>query len=296
MSIGLCMLDLADEQQLRAFHEVTRRSETEDGRDWCRNWSYDEMLSTLRAPDATERVEAAAAYLDGRLLGAAVHYFPLLDNQGKSWLDLYVDPAARRRGLGSALMSWAVGGARAAGRTQLTAETSYGFELRDSASAYLFAQKHGFRLANTEIHRKLLVPLPDGLLDTIAAEAAPHHEDFLLESFVGQVPDAVIASYCALTNKLAIEAPGGKFDWEEESMSPEIFRENERKMAAIGRARYTTVALRDGVVVALTDMVVTKGDLRASQWYTIVDRDFRGHRLGAAVKVANLRQVLAAHP
>jgi RimJ/RimL family protein N-acetyltransferase len=49
-------------------------------------------------------------------------------------------------------------------------------------------------------------------------------------------------------------------------------------------------------VVALTDLMVTKGEERASQWSTIVDRDFRGHRLGAAVKAANLRQVLAAHP
>jgi len=56
------------------------------------------------------------------------------------------------------------------------------------------------------------------------------------------------------------------------------------------------VAVRDGVVVALSDLVVTAGEDRAQQWYTIVDRAHRGHRLGAAVKVANLRQVLAAHP
>jgi hypothetical protein len=54
--------------------------------------------------------------------------------------------------------------------------------------------------------------------------------------------------------------------------------------------------VRDGKVVAFTDIIVTKDETRAAQWYTIVDRDFRGHRLGAAVKVANLRQVLAAHP
>ena len=296
MAIDVRALDLDDEEELRAFHEMTRRSDMEDGREWNRNWMYDEMLSTFLEPDATERVEACVAHLDGRLLAGAVHYFPLLDNTQKTWLELYVDPAARRRGLGSAVMSWAVDGARAAGRTQLTAETSYPFSLRDTAPALLFARKHGFRLANTEIHRKLLVPLPDGLLDEIEAEAAPHHTGFTFESFVGRVPDALIASFCALTNKLAVDAPGGEFGWEEESLTPEILRENERKMAAIGRSRYSTVAVREGRVVALTDLVVTKGEHRASQWYTIVDRDVRGHRLGAAVKAVNLRQVLAAHP
>jgi GNAT superfamily N-acetyltransferase/RimJ/RimL family protein N-acetyltransferase len=296
MSSDLRELDLADEQQLREFHEVIRRAEREDGRDWNRVWTYDEMLSALREPDETERVETCAAYLDGRLVGAAVHYFFLLENLHKTWLEVYVDPAERRRGVGSKLVEWGVERARAEGRTQVTSESSYAFELRESAPALLFAGKHGFRVANTEIHRKLMVPPADGLLDEIEADAAAHTEGFSFEHFVGRVPDALIASYCALTNKLAVEAPGGEFDWEEESVTPEILRETERKMAAIGRDRWTTVALRDGQVVALTDMVVTKGEHRASQWSTIVDRDFRGHRLGAAVKVANLRQVLAAHP
>lgn len=296
MAIDLRELDLADEQQLRDFHEVTRRAEREDGRDWTRAWTYDEMLSTLTEPDPTERVETCAAYLAGRLVGAAVHYFFLLDNTQKTWLEVYVDPAARRRGAGSALVEWAVERARAHGRTQMTAETTYAFELRDSAPAFLFGRKHGFRVANTEICRRLAIPLADGRLDEIEAESLPHRDGFKLESFVGRVPDALIASYCALHNKLAVEAPGGEFDWEEESLTPEIFRENERKMAAIGRDRWTTVAVHDGQVVALTDIVVTKGETRASQWHTIVDREFRGHRLGAAVKVANLRQVIAAHP
>ena len=296
MPIDLRELDLADEQQLRDFHEVTRRAEKEDGRDWTRVWTYDEMLSSLREPDPTERVEACAAYLDGRLVGASVHYFFLLDNTQKTWLEVYVDPAARRCGVGSALVEWGVERARADGRTQVVAETTYAFELRDSAPAFLFGRKHGFRVANTEICRKLVVPLPDGLLDEIDAETAAYSSGFTFESFVGRVPDSLIESYCLLHNKLAVEAPGGEFDWEEESINPEIFRESERKMAAIGRERHTTVALRDGVVVAFTDLIVTKGETRASQWYTIVDRDARGHRLGAAVKVANLRQVLAAHP
>ena len=178
MPIHLRELDLADEQQLRDFHEVTRRAEREDGRDWTRVWTYDEMLSTFREPDPTERVEACAADLDGRLVGAAIHYFFLLDNTQKTWLEVYVDPSARRRGVGSALVEWAVERARADGRSQVTGETSYAFDLRESAPALLFAHRHGFRIANTEIHRKLIVPPADGLLDEIEAETAAYAEGF----------------------------------------------------------------------------------------------------------------------
>jgi GNAT superfamily N-acetyltransferase len=296
MSIDLRVLDLSDEEQLRDFHEVTRRAEKEDGRDWNRVWTYDEMLSTFREPDETERSETCAAYVDGRLVGAGVLYFFLLQDLHKAWLEVYVDPAARRRGVGRALVEWGVERARADSRTQLASESSYAFELRDSAPAFQFARKHGFRVANTEICRRLEIPLPDGRLEEIEAEAAAHTGGYTFESFAGRVPEALIESYCALNNKLAIEAPGGEFDWEEESITPEIFREMERKLANIGRIRWTTVALHEGQVVALTDLMVTKGEERASQWSTIVDRDFRGHRLGAAVKAANLRQVLAAHP
>ena len=296
MSIDLRELDLADEQQLRAFHEVTRRAEKEDGRDWTRVWTYDEMVSTFCDPDETERAEACAAYVDGRMVGAGVLYVFLLQDLQKTWLEVYVDPAERRRGVGSALVDWGVERTRSEGRTQVASESTYAFELRESAPAFQFAQKHGFRVANTEICRRLEIPPPDGRLEEIEAEAAAHAEGFTFQSFVGRVPDELIESYCALNNKLAIEAPGGEYDWEEESVTPAIHREMERKLAGIGRIRWTTGAVHDGKVVALTDLMVTKGEDRASQWSTIVDRDFRGHRLGAAVKVANLRQVLAAHP
>lgn len=297
MALEIRDLALDDEAELHAYHQVTHRAETADGRDWTRPWTYDEMLQALREPDEAERAEAYAAFDDGRLVGGAVQWFFLLDNTQKSWLEVYVDPTERRRGVGSALAEHGVERARADGRTQVTSEaTSYPFDQRDDAPALLFARNLGFRLANLEIHRRLDLPLPDGLLDSIAAEAAPHHGDYKIESYAEQVPDALLPSYVALHNLLAVEAPGGEFDWEPEALTPAIFAEHTRKLAAVGRTRFSTVAVRDGVVVALTDLVVTKGEERAEQWYTIVDRAHRGHRLGAAVKAANLRQVIEARP
>jgi RimJ/RimL family protein N-acetyltransferase len=47
---------------------------------------------------------------------------------------------------------------------------------------------------------------------------------------------------------------------------------------------------KTGAVVAYTDIATTVHEPdRAYQWGTLVRRDARGHRLGLAVKVANLR-------
>ena len=63
------------------------------------------------------------------------------------------------------------------------------------------------------------------------------------------------------------------------------------------RQTWHTVALDgDGNVVAYTDIVVARHDPDfCFQWGTLVDRPHRGHRLGLAVKVANLQALQASH-
>lgn len=297
MTLEIRDLAFDDDAELAAFHEVTRRASTEDGRPWVRAWTLAEMTQALRDPDETERVEAYVAYVDGVLVGASVQWFFLLDNTDKTALEVNVDPAARRRGVGSALVEYAVPRAAASGATAIVAEdASYSFEERESAPALRFARKHGFREANMEIHRELVLPVPDALLDAIAADSAPHHAAYDIVMAVGSLPDELIPSYCALHNRLAVEAPGGEVQWEPESWTPEIYASVVKKLQDVDRTRYTTVAVLDGEVVALTDLVTTAGEARAQQWYTIVATAHRGHRLGAAVKVANLRQAQLAEP
>lgn len=296
MGISIRPLDLDDEQQLREFHGVMVRAETEDGRDWTRPPAFEEMVQDFRDPDDTERSEQYAAFDGDRIVGVAVQWFFLLDNTNKTWVDVLVDPPSRRRGIGGALLEYAVERARLDGRGQATGEATAHFADRESGPVMRFAAKHGFRLANMEIHRRLVMPVAEELLDEIAAEAAAHQGDYRIESFVHGLPDALLPSYCALMNLLAVEAPAGEFNWEPEAVTPEILKESLRKMARVNRTRYTTVATMGGEVVALTDLIVTKGEHRAQQWSTIVDGAHRGHRLGAAIKVANLRRVAAEQP
>jgi len=296
MGIEIRPLSLDDERELRDYHGVCVRAETEDGRDWTRPWTYDEMVQEFTEQDPHERCEAYVALDGGRVVGAAVQWFFLADNTTKSWLDVLVDPPERRRGVGGALLEYGVERARADGRTEVAAESTYHFAERETSPVLRFAASHGFGMAIMQVKRRLDLPVDEALLEELATEAAAHQGDYVVECYVHGVPDDLLPSFCDLENLLPVEAPMGEFDWEPDAVTPELFRERLQKLAAVNRTRYTALARLDQKVVALSDIVVTKGETRANQWSTIVDREHRGHRLGAAVKVANLRQVMAAHP
>jgi RimJ/RimL family protein N-acetyltransferase len=101
-----------------------------------------------------------------------------------------------------------------------------------------------------------------------------------------------------VTSALMTEAPTGEIERERETPDPAVVREAEALAFKQGRELYATAALAaDGTVVAYTNFGVnTKGSPRAYQWGTLVRPEHRGHRLGLAVKVANLRQLQAARP
>jgi GNAT superfamily N-acetyltransferase len=209
-----------------------------------------------------------------------------------------VPPEHRRQGVGTGLLDHLAAAVRADGRTELLVETSYSFEDRHDHPYRRFAEKNGFQEVNVEVVRVLQLPVDDGLLGRLESEAAPHHEGYRLETVVGEMPDAYLPSYCRLQNQLGVDAPTGEVDFEEESMTPETLRETEKRFAAVGTTRVSTLALLgDDEVVAYTDLVVKGSETRrVNQWGTLVHRDHRGHRLGTAVKVANLRELRSWFP
>ena len=86
------------------------------------------------------------------------------------------------------------------------------------------------------------------------------------------------------------EAPLGELQREPENPDVAILRAGEETLARQGRTKYTTVAIaEDGQLAGFTDLVMSEHDPgRVFQWGTLVPRAHRGHRLGLALKVANL--------
>jgi hypothetical protein len=186
---------------------------------------------------------------------------------------------------------------RQEGRTEVLSSASYAGPESDDAPAVLFARGLGFRIANTEITRNLRLPVDPEVLDDVEAEGSERREGYTVETFVDSVPDALLPSYCHLLNQLVLDAPHGDLSFEEAALTPDVAKENMAQSRRLGRTVFYSLALRDGQAVAQSDLAVPPGGgTMAHQWGTLVGRDHRGHRLGAAVKVANLRALQQARP
>ena len=290
-------LDPFDDEQMRAFYDVSWRAEMEDGRPWNGHWTYDELTTTIREPNRDRLMLGHCVYDGDVLVGAGIVNLNQLDNTDKGWVFAMVDPPHRRRGAGTALVEDMVERLRADGRTEALSSASYTGPERDDAPAVLFARDRGFRIANTEITRNLPLPVDPALLDEVEAEGAERRAGYTVETFVDAVPDELLPSYCALVNQLVVDAPHGDLDFEESRLTPDIARENMAQNRRIGRTVFHSLALRDGEAFAQSDLAVQPGDTGlALQWATFVHREHRGHRLGAAVKVANLRALQRERP
>lgn len=182
--------------------------------------------------------------------------------------------------------------------TGLVGWTWDGGPLGEGAAGPHFARTRGYALALTEVQRELPLPVDDAVLARLADDAALAHEEYTLRSWVGPVPDDLLAGWAELTSTLTTEAPTGELQLEPETVSVEAVREREATLARQGRTKYNTVALSaSGEVVAYSDLATTVHDPhRAYQWGTLVQREHRGHRLGVAVKVANLRLLQRDRP
>ncbi|MGZ8736166.1 MAG: GNAT family N-acetyltransferase [Nocardioides sp.] len=289
-------LDPADDAQLRRFHEITWRAEKEDGRPWNPMWTFEEMASIFREPTSDRRVAGVAAFDDDRMVGAGWLNLSQLDNLDTAWSFVAVEPELRGRGIGAVVLESLVDLARLDGRTQLLSNAGVPFEERDSSPVIAWAERNGYSVANVEIQRNLDLPVDADLLETMAAEAAEKQGDHEIRTFVGPLPDEMLQSWCDLDNRFVLEAPMGDVDLEVGATTPETLRERDRVSEKIGRTVYTSVAVLDGKVVANSDLGVPRDADEAHQWGTLVHPEHRGHRLGAALKVANLKALMERQP
>ena len=287
-------LDLLDEAELARFHAIGEGAERFE-RPYATTWGLDEMRIELTEEDPSERKDCVVAVDGDEVVGAGIAFSATNDNRHLSWLMPWVEPAQRRRGIGSAVLAELVAICRADHRTDLVMESAYPFDRREDHPHRRFAEKNGFALANTEIRRVRTLPVRDVDLDALIDEAARHHEGYRIETFTGRLPDALLPSFCAAHNRLAVDAPGGDLEFEPESLTPELVRIHEDQARRQGRTKLSTLAITDaGEVVGYTDLVIPPEDLpNVWQWGTLVTAEHRGHRLGLAVKARGLKELQA---
>jgi GNAT superfamily N-acetyltransferase len=297
-------LDVHDDETFAAWHGAYAAALDAAVGDAASTWTLPELQVQMREPTRDLERHGFVGRVggpDGEVVAAGFAGFPQLDNLESAYLETSVHPDHQGRGHGTALAVHVEEFAVAAGRRLLTCEVRWrgdqGPDGEGSPGAAL-ARSRGFKLGLTDVQRRLEHRIPDDVLDALAAEAAPHHTGYRLDSFIGPMKDEYVESWLALANTLMVEAPTGDIEREAERTDLATLREQEANIEKQGRTLFTTVALDDaGDVVAFTTIAHGVHDSSgAFQWGTQVHRDHRGHRLGLAVKVANHRLFQAERP
>jgi GNAT superfamily N-acetyltransferase len=286
-------LDPTDDADMDGFQDVYAAAEVAEDPD-ASLYSREDGIAMLKGGGTTSLFDAFGAFLDGRMVGESILLGSLRDNLEIAQVLLWVDPRFRRQGVGTRLATHLEGHARTRGRRILTVQTRVGERQPGNAR---FATQRGYTLALTEIERRLTFPVDLGLVGRLAAEAAPHHEGYEIRAYVGPLPDELRESYIGMRNLLGFEAPHGDLEVEVGKDTVADLDAMEREAAAAGRTPVTAVAVRDGTVVAYANASVPSREFtHVDQFGTLVHPDHRGHRLGMAVKCAQLQLLAERFP
>lgn len=231
---------------------------------------------------------------DGKPVGSLLVSLPHYDNVHTAWLEVTVDPAVRRRGLGSELLAFGTDLAKSEDRRSL------GMEGWDIPAASGFAARHGYEARAVDVNRRqVLADVDHAELDVLYDKALGAAQDYELLRITDAVPDELLDGVVALTAAIN-DAPTDDLDIEDEVYSAERVRAFEHAMI-VGRRRtvYRVVARHNETGELGGHSVVGVERMRPHvgwQLDTAVSRAHRGHRLGLLVKIDLLRWLAAAEP
>lgn len=195
------------------------------------------------------------------------------------FVDVLVDAASRRRGIGSALLGaleHESDGARRFLSEPLLAS-------RDQADALTggFCRRHGYALGTLEILQEM---------DLSDAPPAPAEveDGWRVESYVDGLPAALLPEVGVIQGLVDEEAPSGEVAWNAHVVRPEQYLRDLDEVRGEGSHLVEAVVLApDGRVAGWTGLTTAVSPDRPAQVRaTLVLDEFRGHGLGMALKSA----------
>ena len=300
MTLQVVQIDPLDPAQNAVFfewHRVLDDVAAEVYGEWRTIYSPDEVRARHRL-EPTVQLRELAAIQDGAVVGTLEAELPLADNRHRVELYVTVRPDLRRRGVGSRLLRAAHELAAGTGRTVLGGYSEATID-SDLSAAHYFATHHGFEVAQTELRSDLALPVPEGRLTALEAEACRHTTDYGILSSVDGIPEEWLAGRAELARSMSVDVPLGGLDYQEELWDEARVRGTYELARAQGRRTFESIARHraTGEFVGYTTLQAPAHTPRhALQWDTLVRDDHRGHRLGLALKIANLRTLRAELP
>lgn len=260
---------------------------------------------------------------EAEIIGAAVVFLPLAENRQSADVDLVVAKPWRCQGLGSRLLRRVAdlcleqdrtvlnlytgvsldyggeGGAAASGEGILMPESGAGW-ISSASPGPAFAHRHGFTLGLVDRGSRVGIgPADDAPLARLEGQASTAGPGYILESWTGPVPEANVADYCRIIERMDTDPPAGGLSFEPSRWDGERLRTMEARRRNQGTTSVVTVAREQasGHLVAYTELVVFDGQEHiAFQEGTLVLPEHRGHQLGLRIKASNHRRILETLP
>lgn len=290
-------LNLRDEAETRGWYAATYASASVD-RIAPMIISESVQLASLRTNDTNlvNDRRAYGAWDGGTCVGAAVVGMPRVENTHRATIRVDVPPSRRHRGIGKALYDHAYAIARDAGRTTIHGGIEFGpSQTLPGCPGGRFALVRGFVSRNVEHRLMLDVPVPPERLASLEAYARENATGYQLRSWQGVPPEEWIGPFADMHTLTGRDVPTGELDAAPAVEDPDRLRASQQRMVDQGYGILTTLVLDPlGAPAAYTTMLATGDDV--SQDDTFVLRAYRGHRLGALAKAANLRQLAVHYP
>ena len=249
---------------------------------------------------APRRAEARRAF--GIWLGDGEERMPLAaahtvrhtrDNTETGGIWLSVDPAHRRQGLGSMLLARCEQVLRDEGCTRVHDHTESPVESGDAASEFALAK--GYRTTQLDLRQEVALPLDDDRLASLAPRLDP--AAYVIETSVDGLPEDWLEDRALLSRRMSTDAPTGDIDLDEEDWDADRVRRLWNTPSPIWAVESVARHVPSGRLVGFTDLVLRPSmPGTAIQTDTLVLREHRGHALGLAMKVANLRALQREKP
>lgn len=206
-------------------------------------------------------------------------------------LEVLVHPAARRHGVGRALL------AEAARRAYREGFSSVGAEVVGGTPAVAFFESNGFNCAYVET--RSVLRLSDVDWSALGEMARGIGAGYRIEFCPGGPLDELIEAYAKAKAEVRDVDDDGDLDLRPSSYDPQRLRDSLATLHRRGMKPYIVLAIHEqsGAVAGLTEVVVpAQHPTRADQYDTIVVPSHRGYGVGRAIKARMLFELRAAEP
>jgi GNAT superfamily N-acetyltransferase len=316
-------LDSPEAWALHGAARVTRAVE-------MASWGYPDLMypvwyliANLREqPYSIRRVlvavpEGTANPTADDVVGMAKITIPLADNTHLLDFELFVDPAHRRVGVGSALLDAIEKVAAEHDRTSLAAWSEHvGEPSRDTAgllepptgagrihpddAAVRFALHHGYVLEQAERYSVLPLPFDERIRARLHAEAAEKAgPEYRLVSWRDRAPDEWVDQVAVLESRMSTDAPSADLDFRETVWDADRIRTWESQVTA-GNHSILAAAAEHVPTHTLAGFTVLRFPVDHEEVVfqddTLVLPEHRGHRLGMLIKAENLASLRELRP